>query len=261
MAKQTTKQAKKETPSAIVAKGAANLPAEVANAAAWGSQELSSRDLVIPKILAMQGLSKLVVAGEAKFGELRESLSNKVLGSDKQPLEFIPFHRTVEFVVMQKDGDIFKFNRVEPITPENDATPFEVETEDGEVERWYRTQNFYVLRPDEVASGTAYPYVISFRSTSARAGAKLTTTMYVKNLKANLTPASTVMELVAEKKTNDKGTFIVLDVREKRRASDAEVKEAFSWNQIAQSGRAKVDHSDLETPAQSDDSTEVSNEY
>lgn len=229
---------------------AAKLDKAAYDKAAWGAPEkLTTRDIVIPKILAMQAMTKSVTEGKTKFGEFRESLSQKLLGDCDSPIEFIPFFRSLEYVVMRKDKKQFKFHRVEPIGDDNEE--WEQENE-GHEERWYRTTNFYCLLPSEVAEGGALPYLLSFRSTSAKAGSKLSTTMFVKNLRPRgaprheETPAGTVMQLMGSKKTNDEGTFVVMDVMEKRPSTEEEVAAAFSWAQTVQQGNTKVDHSDLE---------------
>ena len=61
---------------------------------AWGDAPVSARDIIIPKILAMQGLSELVTDGKAKFGDFVDSVTHQVLGSIDKPLEFVPFHMT-----------------------------------------------------------------------------------------------------------------------------------------------------------------------
>lgn len=215
---------------------------------AWGVQEhnLTARDVVIPKILAMQAMSKLVTAGEAKFGEFRESLNNVILGTEKEPLEFVPFHMEKVYVVMREEKGKFKFHHQEPITSMTEGHEFEAVSAEGAKEKWYRTMNFYVLLPKELEEGTAIPYLLCFRSSSAKAGQKLCTTMFMRNLKAGKTPAAMVLELSGVKTTNDKGTFIVMDVKEKRASTNKEIEEAFSWNQTIRGGSVKVDHSDLE---------------
>ena len=134
----------------------------------------------------------------------------------------------------------WEFKTIVPITPQN--VDHERETEE---EQWYKAYRFYVLLPEEIKSGRALPYTIMFKSTSYKAGSKLNTTMFMKNLKAGLTPASYVMELIATRTTNDKGTFLVLDVKEKRKSTDEEVKAALDWLKTVRGGNTKVDDSHL----------------
>jgi hypothetical protein len=215
----------------------------------WGAPQMTSKDIVIPKIFAMQPMSKLVTEGKVKFGEFIDSLTSAVLGDVNNPIEFVPFYMEKCYVVMEEKAGKFSFKQQVPITAANESTDFEQTGEGGVKQKWYRTSNFYVLLPKEIAEGTAIPYLISFRSSSARAGQKLATTMFMKNLKAGKTPAAMVLKLTGTKTTNDKGTFIVMDVQETRPSTDSEVTEAFGWVKTVRSGAVKVDHSDLEQEA------------
>ena len=238
---------KKEEKAVAVRKTtAAATPLSAQDQAAWGVQKLTHRDIIIPKLLAMQPMSKKVTAGEAAFGDFLDSLSGDVVGSINKPIEFIPFYMEKVYTVMEDKLGKFEFLKQVPITPENEDEEFEqVNPENKKPQKWYRTMQYYVLLPNEVEAGTAMPYVLSFRSSSARAGQKLSTTMYVRNIKAGKVPASMAMMLGGVKKTNDKGTFIVMDVSESRESTEAEVAECFNWLKTIKAGAAKVDHSDL----------------
>lgn len=216
----------------------------------WGMPKLTAQDVVLPKILAMQGMSKLVTDGLAVMGEFRDSLNNVVLGDLKNPIEFIPFHLEKVFVVMEEEKEKYRFHHQEPITPENEKHAFEDKGEKGAKQKWYRTINVYALLPKDVKDGAALPFVISFRSTSANAGRKVATTMYLKNVKAGKTPAAMVLELSGTRRENDKGKFIVMDAVEKRASTEAEVQACFEWVKVVRAGQTQVDHSDLEKEAE-----------
>jgi hypothetical protein len=220
-------------------------------ASEWATPELSSQDLIVPKILAMQGLSKQVAAGEAVMGEFRNSVTGECMGSLKQPLAFLPFYMQRNFVVMKLTNGKWKFVRQVPLTAANDDHPFEVVTAAGEQEKWYRAYDFFVLLPNEIEEGRALPYILTFRSSSLRAGKKLNKIMYMDNLKAGGYPASMFIELSGEKTTNDKGTFVVMDVKPTEKATKEAITEAFKWMKTVtkNSARIKVDHSDLEAEA------------
>lgn len=251
------KKKEAEQTTEVAAATAAQVPAAMTagDLKAWGVEGLTQRDIVIPKILAMQGLSKLVTSGQAKFGEFRDSLNGVVLGEiGKQAIEFVPFLLEKVWIVFEDKNPPgsqqtnYKFTKVEPLTAENENWPYE-EVINGVKIRRDRTMNFYVLLPGEIEKGGAIPYILSFRRTSARAGQKLATTMFMKNLKAGKTPASMVLELHGEKQQNDKGTFVVLDVKEKRPSTTAEIAEAFSWVKTVKAGKTRADTSDLEAEA------------
>lgn len=215
---------------------------------AWGvkDHQLTARDVMIPKILAMQAMSKPVVSGEARFGEFRDSLNGVVIGDENRPFEFIPFHMEKVYVVMEEEKGKFRFAAQVPITAELEDHAFEAVSDKGHKQKWYRTLNFYCLLPKEV---DGIPYMLSLRSSSAKAGQKIATTMFMKNIQAGKTPASMVLQMSGKKETNDKGTFIVMDVKEIRPSTPEEVGKAFTWVKTVRAGKVKVDHSDIEQEA------------
>lgn len=230
---------------AVVAQSGENLPI-VQNMEDWGSgPQLTAKDVIIPKILLMQAMSKLVSAGKAQVGTYIDSLTGTKLADVGTPLSFIPFHMEKVWVIFDGEGSSKKFQKVEPITSLNDDWRYREELSDGKLVTRDRVMNFFVLRPEDVEKGGALPYVISFRRTSLAAGKRLATTMYMKNRAANLIPAAQVCEVKAETTTNEKGTFFVPDVIEKRLSSDKEMALAFDWFKKVRSGQTRVDDSDL----------------
>lgn len=203
----------------------------------WGTGDISSRDLVIPKILAMQGLSELVSEGKAKLGDFVDSVSGQVLGSIDKPVEFIPFHMDKVWIVSRKKkGESkFEFERYEAVTPANMDLPFEAAEGDDTIKYEYTLQ-FYVLLPED----TSMPYVISFKSTSLRGGKVLSTQMFVRNRAAGLIPPAYIMELTGKKEKNDKGTFITMEARPKGKTPDSLLAECLNWYKVIKSGGAKV---------------------
>lgn len=204
----------------------------------WGvNEEVSSRDLIIPKILAMQGLSDLVTAGDAKIGDFVDSLTGVVLGSIDKPVEFVPFHMEKVWIIStRKKGESkYEFDRYEPVTAMNQNYPFEEEVGDIQTKYEYTLQ-FYVLLP----SDTSMPYVISFKSTSQRAGKVLSTQMFIRNKAAGKAPAAVTMLLGGKKEKNDKGTFVVMEVKPKGATEPAIEAEAFKWFKVIKAGKAQV---------------------
>ena len=208
---------------------------------AWGGQTMDQDDIVVPKILPMQGLSQLVAEGDAKMGEFRDSLTGELLAAEGETLSIIPFHLEKTWLTTDANGE---FVGIEPITPANSDRQFEDTDEAGRQVRNFKCMNFYVLLADKMGTG-AMPYVVTFRSTSSKAGRKLATMMYMKNRSMNLPPAATVVDLFGKREKNDKGTYIVMDVKESRRSSNEELEEAFNWFKVVQKGAARADHSDV----------------
>jgi len=222
----------------------------------WGVPTGPSQDMVIPKILAMQGMSDLVMARKAMIGEFRDSLSGKLIGSIDKEFEVIPFYcqKLWDISHQQADGQ-FKYIRsmtlVEnPLDKEyNDNLPWETEekTLDGKLVRCknIRRLNFFVLLPEEIKTGAAMPYVLSFKSTGLKEGKKIWTSMYIRNAKAQIAPAAFSFVIGGKMVTNDKGTFVVMNTAPGRRTTDSELKECLAWLKLVRQTNVKVDNSDI----------------
>lgn len=211
--------------------------AEATALADWGTNDASSRDIIIPKILAMQGLSELVTDGKAKIGDFVDSVMGDVLGSIDNPLEFIPFHMEKVWIIStRKKGESkYEFDRYEQVTVMNQNYPFEETVGDIETKYEYTLQ-FYVL----LAKDTSMPYVLSFKSTSARAGKVLSTQMFVRNKAQGLVPPAVTMKLTGKKEKNDKGTFVVMEVLPSKATPPELIKECLTWYKVIAAGKTKV---------------------
>lgn len=253
----TEKAAPVETKEVAV-KETAPAPAVQDDLAGWGQADISSRDIIIPRILLMQPMSEKVTAGEAAFGEFRESLNNEKIGNFEKGFNILPFHMEKVFVEFNcEDPEEKEFLRVVPITAANENLPYEDEEFNEELNKKIkisrdRTMNFYVLLPEELKAGGAIPYILSFRRTSLQAGKKLATQMFVKNRAAGKSPAAVIMEVTVGKQTQDKKTWAVADVKIGTAAAADMQAEAFKWFQLVSSKQVKVDEESYNTEAKDD---------
>ena len=201
----------------------------------WGANELSTQDIVIPKILLMQGLSELVSSGKAKLGDYMDSVNETKLGGVDSPIEIIPFQMEKFWIHQKFNGKRFEYIKTEKMTAENQSLPW-LYQENGVDHRRMYTFNFYVLVP-----GQTLPYLLNFSSTSAKAGKELATQMYTTNAINKLPPPAMVMELGCKIDKNDDGTFAVKTVKPKRKANFEEISSAFEWFKTFKSTTVKVD--------------------
>lgn len=206
-----------------------------AEASEWGTNELSTQDIVIPKILLMQGLSELVSSGKAKLGDYMDSVEESKLGGVDNPIEIIPFQMEKFWIHQKFNGKRFEYARTEKMTPENQSLPWDYVENGNKMRRLY-TFNFYVIIP-----GKTLPYLISFSSTSAKAGKELATQMYTTNAINKLPPPAVVMELGCKIDKNDDGTFAVKTIKMKRKATFDEIASAFEWFKTFKASSVKVD--------------------
>lgn len=243
---ETTTAAEATTETGLVAQAAAGLPA-VPGLAAWGKKPVDVRNIVIARILPQQPMSKFVTEGKAMIGDMIESSNGTKIGDLKTPLEFIPFHQVENWIIFEEKNGAMKFAKIVPCDASNTNWLLEEVVNGVKIKR-DRVLEYYVLLPSDLAKGVKRPYVMSFRRTSMKAGKKLYTTMFVTNAANGLTPAATVCSLTGTKTTNDKGTFIVMDVTEGRKSTEAEQVAAFEWYQTVVSSKdIKVDDSAIET--------------
>jgi len=204
---------------------------------AWGAGcDVGNEDIIIPRIQLMQHVSQAVKDEAAKAGDFVNSLSSDVIGTankklvaDKKdsPVDFIAFS---SFKMLQTYvNDEYKSS--EPFRAEfldRERYPYEEVTPEGRINR-KTTLNFYALLPSEIEAGVAFPYVLTFKGLSTRAGKQLAT-IYKQLLMFNAPSASVVCQLTASEESNDKGSFYVMKTKKLRNSTAKEVLEAKKWH-------------------------------
>jgi hypothetical protein len=226
---------------------------------AWGSEGLSNSDILVSKILLMQGLSDLVADGQATPGQLRDSLQGTLLGSKDKACEIIPFSSFRTWVIFEKKNGKDEYVRTVPIDASNESWPISEIINGIEVRR-DKCLNFYVLRPQDITEGLAFPYLISFRRYGSQAGKKLTT--FAAKLKAfNKPMASRVFELKVQTEENDKGKFFSFDIGMGRETTDAELGEAKKWYQTFKTATVRADDSDLKADVKQAPAADANQDY
>lgn len=231
--------------------------------------KMNVRNILIPRILIMQPQSPQVLdevrnknpETRTTFGDLLETLDNTVLGNPEKPLLIIPFKSGSNWILREKMGEgKAKFVKFEEDTGEE--LPFIEEIGNKTFVRTYSI-NHYVLLPNEIEKGGAIPYLISFRSTSVRAGSKLNSIMYVKNKAAGRAPWASLIELSVSKTKNDKGVFAVLDVRQvqSRGSNEKELEACAYWYEQISSGKTVDQEIDEDIDTEATANTATSNKF
>lgn len=227
-------------------KAGALAPASTLSAWSDGAPTISKNDLIISKVLLMQGMSKLVTEGSARMGEIRDSVTGEMLADVGQTLEIVPFLCKKFWVQFSKGEKALEYaGKVEVV--DNPSDPYynadwDWETPEGRNDYAYE---FFVLVP-----GETMPKIVSFRRTGLKAGKKMFNQMYILNREKDLPPPGYKMKLSGRKVVSDEGTYMVWDVERGDLTSTEELAGAFKvYQQITkgmQSGSVKVDDSDLE---------------
>jgi hypothetical protein len=242
------------------------------------AQEILSSDLIVPKLLLMQGLSDLVAERKAVMGDMVRNTTAEKLGDDKSaPIEFIPLKVTTDWTEKERVGTKFEYRRTIPRTANNEMFPwsywrnaqgqeFDKPGQMGATE-WQRTKciNVFALLPRDIeafqaelarceesgempdVSKTVLPVVISFRVMSFNAGKSVMTFLaqvqemqtYAKNVRHY----AYTLPLTCVEDTNDKGTFFVFKVGTPKKLDPKYLPAAERWfNTLSSLKDIKVDN-------------------
>jgi len=235
--------AKKKEETTAVVKKEVNLPSEDV-VMLQDEMAVDSSDLMISKVLTMQGLSALVQEDKAKIGEIRDSVSGKLLADKEEKLEailFKPFRTWIIFDVIEGKET---FREVVPFTGDNAGWAREDQIDGVPIVR-YNTLNYYCLLPSEIKGGDYRPRVISLRSTGYKIGRKIETTRAFLS-KANLSLPYHTFHLYTIQQQNDKGKWYILDVAENRKTTEDELKAVLEWVSLIKSSTVVHDDTDLQ---------------
>lgn len=222
------------------------------------TQEVLNSDIIIPKLLLMQGLSEFV--SERKKdpntnkpigqGDMVRSTTGEIVADPESKIDIVPLKMSTEWRLEEKVGGKFEYRGTEPRTAANEDSPWEFKKDGAE---WKRTKviNLFALLPKDIAgyreeikkavdSGempdlnkTLMPVVISFRSTSFNAGKKVAT-FYAQlrdilRMNPAVRPFHYTLELSCYQDKNDKGQYYVFDIGKTKKLAQDLVEEASRW--------------------------------
>ena len=219
-------------------------------------QNILSSDILLPRILLMQGLSPLV-SEKRKFaiGDIIRSISEEKIGDDKHPIKFIPLRFDNFWVVKEakSPGKKQKFVRLEPRNAKNETLEWDF-VENGKQMQRVKALNVLALLESDIERAkektedglpdlnkTLLPVMISFQSTSYKAGQSVVT-HFAAARKNNVAPYRYGLTLECYQDKNDQGVFMVWKVGPSYPASQDAVKEATEWvHELKNRGTINVD--------------------
>lgn len=208
-----------------------------------GLEDADSDDILIPRLLLQQGMSKFVKADKAKMGDICDSVSGLVVASKENPLRIIPLKTFKDVTIMKKVGGKYEFVRVEDYHPRDKNLPWDFQEDGAEMKR-YVTLNYYVLDADRLEEVDAMPLLLSFRSTSYNTG-KILISHWKQCEKARLSPWVKSFELSCHKEEKGGNTYYVFDVGSGEAVDPESQQVADGWYDTIVSGKHQVDDSDL----------------
>ena len=197
---------------------------------------ISPDDIVIPRLMLMQNTSEYVGDGKAKMGDIMNAQSMTVVGGINTPVEIVPLKMFKTIRIYDVSQQPPKFIRQEPATPATEKLPFEG-NEGGVAVKRYLNLNFYILMKKDIDNDEAFPVVVSFKSTSLRAGKQLATQLF-KMLALRKPVYSKSVMLTVTKEKKDTNYYAVFGIAEGSVVDETTRAKAEEW--LANIGTMKV---------------------
>jgi len=213
--------------------------------------QTEAKDLLIPKILLMQGSSERVkTEATHKAGDIIKSTTGEVYGSardkDAKGLRFIPIFMYKTWVKHELLGKKKQYVETFPVTPENTDMKWEQTEEVDGVTRTYtltKNINFYVVLEKDFGNPLAVPHVLTFRSTSARAAnilmswfAECNVAQKARQVKGPdgqlMLPFAKVFELGGKLEADEENSWFVFKTHEVdaiKDDKDERIAQCFNW--------------------------------
>lgn len=224
------------------------LPAEVMPT----PSDVIAADIIIPKLLLMQGMSEFVAKRQCQLGDIVRSTTREKMGDPEHSVPFIPLSRPESWWIIEvqaKGKDKYEYSHMIRRDSQNSGLPWNFFSDDkgqevpesGHALRARRVQRlmFYALLPGDIKAQeaeiskaekgefadfgkTLMPVVISCRSLSFQAGKEVVTWFtQVEGINQELRKRNSpiqrkaweaILKLGCRVESNDKGTFYVYTV-------------------------------------------------
>lgn len=228
--------------------------------------EVVGSDVLIPRLLLMQGISPLVTSRKAQIGDIVRSTTGQKLGDPEKPIHIVPISMVSSWLNFQEmEQGQPKYRGMEKRYSANEHSPWEYTGEGGVPMFRRKAVMLYALIPSDVehyekeiaeaiASGempdlnkTVLPVVLTFQSTSFKyAGRKCATffNMVAANAKRvpGLVPYGYSMELICREEKNGTNSWYVFDFGKSASLKNKAItEEASRWASILSAGAVKMD--------------------
>lgn len=251
---------------------------ELAAATASNEQEVVSSDVLIPRLLLMQGISPFVTGRKAQIGQMVKSTTMEVLGDPEHPVDIVPLRMVstwTNFEEVQGAGKP-QFRGQEPrgkivvndVVTSNEGLPWKYKGPNGEDMLRKKTVTLYALVPSDVSSyekeidravkageapdlnKTVLPVVLTFQSTSFKHAGKKCASFF-NNVRVNaqklhgkmvIAPFQYILPLSCKEEKKGDQLWYVYDFGAPKPLKDMQVREtAATWAMVINKGSVKVD--------------------
>ena len=235
--------AKKETKAVATVQGA--VPAMRDEEQCWGAENIDANDVLIPKLLLMQGLSDFVAQGKANIGDYVKSTTGEIVAQRGDKVVFVPISTSKHWRIMEEEGGRYQWRRNEEWTPDNANAEMQW-VENGTNWRRDRTLSFFVLLAKDIkkerdaleamastgemqeGDNVLIPCQLQFVRTSYNTGKQLITE-FAKAKKFRKPPAAWMYALSARQEKNDQGIYQVMELESAGLTDPRDLTVAYEW--------------------------------
>jgi len=255
--------------------------AQVPMVASQGTEEILNSDVILPRVMLMQGASEAVAQRTAQLGDIIRSTTAEKLGDPDAPFLFIPLTFKNKWLIqeIQEGKSKHLFRGFEARNAANEHLPWDYEL-DGKQMKRVKMLDVYALLPGDVdaeekavadlaesgelpdLNDTLLPVVISFKATSYKAGQAVVTHftkakgMAEKTGNPAIKPHAYTMSLGCAMDSNDSGDFYIYKCTTAGRLSKSQAMAADLWHKILQDRPdIRVDEAEEATPESAAPST------
>jgi len=201
----------------------------------WGSEGIDAEDILIPRIMLMQGLSDLVTEGHASIGDFIDSLDkDRTIAKKGETFDVVVFGvekkiirtKNKEFDGMEDFVSGYKYDEV---------------AANGDVIKRSLLMQFYVLLKEDIENGDAFPYVLSFTKTATKPGKSLATKI-AKLTMIGKPSAARYFTIGTELQSNDHGKWFIPTIASGEETEQKVIEQARAWNKtMINSDKFKTD--------------------
>lgn len=196
-------------------------------------------NLELPRLLVFNNnnRSEEIQALKLDAGTIIDTSSMEELAKPGKPISIIPLATSTSWLIYEIDGaNAGEFKGVEPFTGEK--LPYEEQVNGVTIRRVLGTRLLFLLANEP----EGIPYSFTFKKSSAQAGRKLNTIMYVRNKIANKAPWACTVDLFSTKRSVDKNTFWTIDLKQGAACSPEQLALAEKWYQQVSSVKVEEFH-------------------
>lgn len=236
----------------------------------WGAEGYDNSDILIPRLLLMQGQSQFVADGKAKVGDIIKSTTGTIYGDSQNPVTIIPIMMWKDWTIERKEKNKWEYSHTEKVASLSNER--EWTQPNGESFRRNTNLNFFVLlakdckmeqeaieQADKTGSepdvnAFVMPCHLKFSRTSYTTG-KFLVTHFATMSQFKRPPAMKMFKLGAKKLDGDQGPYQVFTVENYENTPLPFIYIAKKWYDVLKVAKDTVkidDAADVETFSEPD---------